>query len=246
MKKINIEFIEITSLETFYDEQFVYNLSVKDDESYIANDYVVHNCTTSVNVGIHYPMASLLDKICHYKRCMLAENSYNKFPITDPRHNFVTKVVADGGISWFDDINKALAIGADYVMCGKMFAECEEACGEIGWAKDINEMMDGNYVTNDDYNILVKDEYKSLLKPFRMYKGMSTRDAQKGMGGNGTKTSEGISKAVEVKYPVSKLVNNIESYLRSAMSYTNSETIEEFNNSEIVVLGGNSYNSFVK
>ena len=203
-------------------------------------------CTTSVNVGIHYPMASLLDKICHYKRCMLAENSYNKFPITDPRHNFVTKVVADGGISWFDDINKALAIGADYVMCGKMFAECEEACGEIGWAKDINEMMDGNYITNDDYNVLVKDEYKSLLKPFRMYKGMSTRDAQKGMGGNGTKTSEGISKAVEVKYPVSKLVNNIESYLRSAMSYTNSETIEEFNNSEIVVLGGNSYNSFVK
>ena len=46
---------------------------------------------------------------------MLAENEYNKFPETDPRYNFVTKVIADGGISWFDDINKAFAIGADYV-----------------------------------------------------------------------------------------------------------------------------------
>ena len=68
---------------------------------------------------------------------------------------------------------------------------------------------------------------------------MSTKRAQKETGGSGTRTSEGIDRPVEVKYPVHKWVDNMQSYLRSCMTYTNSHTIQELReNAQVVILGG--------
>ena len=75
---------------------------------------------------------------------------------------------------------------------------------------------------------------------------MSTRKAQVITGSAGNKTSEGISKPVEVKYPVSKWLNNVESYLRSAMTYTNSATIADFNKANCIILGGMTYQTYSK
>lgn len=78
-------------------------------------------CLTSANTGVHYPMGSLLEHIGEIKRRREKEDS------------FTTKVVADGGFSNFDQIIKALALGADYVMLGRIFAKCKEAvCAESG------------------------------------------------------------------------------------------------------------------
>lgn len=67
-------------------------------------------CTTATNLGIYYPMASLLDE------CRKISKIYNN----------PTKIVADGGIHKYRDIIKCLALGADYVMLGKMFAELKD------------------------------------------------------------------------------------------------------------------------
>ena len=79
----------------------------------------------------------------------------------------------------------------------------------------------------------------NILKPFRDYYGMSTKRAQRETGGSGNRTSEGIDRPVEVKYPVSKWVDNMQSYLRSCMTYTNSRTVQELReNSQVIILGG--------
>lgn len=159
-------------------------------------------CTTSANSGIHVGMATLLDRLNESRKSYM--HSHNGYA--------PTKIIADGGIANFDDINKAIALGADAVMCGKLIAETEESCGEIFY-------VDG--------------------KAFREYYGMSTKRAQAETGGSGNRTSEGISRPVEVKYPVAKWVDNMQSYLRSAMTYTNSRTIKEMQeNAQVVILGG--------
>lgn len=159
-------------------------------------------CTSSANVGIHVGMATLLDSLNESRKSYM--HSHNGYA--------PTKLIADGGIANFDDINKSIALGADAVMCGKLIAECDEACGEI---------------------------FEENGKRLREYYGMSTRRAQLETGGSGNRTSEGISRPVEVKYPIAKWVDNMQSYLRSAMTYTNSRTIKEMQeNSQVVILGG--------
>ena len=78
-------------------------------------------CTTSVQTGIHYPMASLI-RDCRNLRYIAHSRSEWKT---------VPKIVADGGFGHIDQIVKALALGADYVMIGKIAASFPEACGEI-------------------------------------------------------------------------------------------------------------------
>lgn len=81
----------------------VFGFETDRDHSYTANGYIVHNCLTSTQTAIHYPMASLLDEISKIKG--------------------KTKVIADGGIGGYSDAIKCLALGADYVMMGKVFTK---------------------------------------------------------------------------------------------------------------------------
>ena len=144
----------------------------------------------------------------------------------------------DGGITNFDEIQKALALGADAVMSGYIFALAEEACGEIGYSKSIEEFSKDNYINKEEYEKL-NEEQKKEMKPFRDYYGMSTKKAQRIVNGKATRTAEGIAKPVPVKYPVVKWVDNMQSYMRSAMTYTNSGNLEEFKeNTQVIILGG--------
>jgi IMP dehydrogenase/GMP reductase len=155
-------------------------------------------CTTSANVGIHYPMGSLLEETQKLK---------NLYSVAEPDRHWA-KIVADGGFNNFDQINKALALGADFVMLGKIFAKAEEACGEI--------LDFPNY-----------DEEDTTSK-YREYYGMSTKRAQKEFGKEGNKTAEGISKLIKIEYTIEGWVDNFKHYLQSAMSYTDCTTLEEF------------------
>jgi hypothetical protein len=58
--------------------------------------------------------------------------------------------------------------------------------------------------------------------------GMASADGQKSINGKKTKTAEGITKYLPVKYTLSSWVENMVSYLRSAMSYCDCFTLEEF------------------
>jgi IMP dehydrogenase/GMP reductase len=174
-------------------------------------------CTTSCAEGTHYPLGSLIDEVHSYK---VKRENIGKF---------TTKIIADGGINWFDIINKAIALGADAVMMGEMFAKCWEACGEVRYAASEWDFENGPSYSVDEYN-----EAKKLLPelyechPYRMYAGMSHRSMQKLTGGDGSKISEGIVRPIEVVYHVEHLIELIDWYLRGAMSYANAENIHDF------------------
>ena len=185
-------------------------------------------CTTACNVSIYYPPATLLDEL-HREKLIYAKENNGKAP---------TKIILDGGITNFDEIQKALALGADAVMSGYIFAMAEEACGEVGYAKSMDQFAKGDSITKEEYDKLEGEEKKDY-SPFRDYYGMSTKKAQNIVNGKATRTAEGISKPVPVKYPVSKWVDNMQSYLRSAMTYTNSGNLKEFQeNTQLIILGG--------
>lgn len=187
-------------------------------------------CTTASNGGIYYPGATLLDDLSENRKKYAHEHNM----VTSP-----TKLVYDGGISNFDDIQKALALGADAVMCGNIFARTEEACGEVFWAEDEEKIKQGIIYFEGE----LSDDDKSRMHKYRNYYGMSTKHAQKLTGGNGKTTAEGISRPVPVEEPVAKWVDNMQSYLRSCMSYTNSRTIEDFrNNAQVIIDGGGDGN----
>lgn len=174
-------------------------------------------CTTSANGGIHYPMGSLLTDIKALK--LYNSNKITKF----------AKIVADGGFNNFDQINKALALGADFVMLGKIFAKTVEACGPIHSAIYPNkaEMLENP----EGFNYKMKGLGIEKIKYYectREYYGMSTKRAQKEFGKEGNKTAEGISIKVPIEYTIEGWVDNFKHYLQSAMSYTNSVTLDDF------------------
>lgn len=237
------------NIKTKYDNIVIMSGNIANPDAYInycrhGIDYVRcsigsgSRCTTSANVSISYGNATLLDEINNIRtniRYNISDYKRNSSPIFTE-----TKVIADGGIGWFDDIQKSLALGADYVMIGKLFAECEESCEKWYYAIGENEFIDGNYFSEDE---MVEKEKEcpgisTLFKKYRNYYGMSTKLSQKITGGDGNKTSEGISKPVEVKYSVTKFIDNAESYLRSCMTYTNSKSLDDLKLAEVVILGG--------
>lgn len=107
-------------------------------ENCVPVDYIRLNigggagCLTTSNVGVHYPIASLINECykisCHY--------------INAP------KIIADGGIRNYSDVIKALALGADYVMIGSLFGGLLESAAPICFSeKDIEQMdQDGFYL----------------------------------------------------------------------------------------------------
>lgn len=87
-----------------------------------------NGCTTSVLTGFHASLPWLLIEISKLKKKIKRRNKFLKI-FTKQGEEFCTKVVADGGIDTTAKALKCLALGADYVMMGKMFARCSESCG---------------------------------------------------------------------------------------------------------------------
>lgn len=166
-------------------------------------------CTTANTTGVFMPGATLLDELNYQRTEYLV--THKEAP---------TKIIFDGGVNDSSDIIKALVLGADAVMSGKIFAQSEEACGEILCT--------------------------SFPHKYREYYGMSTKQAQLITGGDGNKTEEGISESVPVKYKIANWLKDTEAYIRSAMTYTNSKNLEDLTCAEVMIMGGNTYNTIQK
>lgn len=210
-------------------------------------------CTTSCNVGVHYPTASLIDELRMRKANWEFEHGTKS-----------TEILVDGGISNFDDIQKCIALGAFGVMSGSIFAKAQEACEPIVFLQPDNLNMADAIPAEEYYEKL--DELKrradlidrehneywmayrklSLRKPYRLYYGMSTKLAQKLTGGSGKVTSEGIARPIPVEYPIAKWAENMEDYMKSCMSYTGCRTLEEMRKDTQLVINLSSDKSFRK
>ena len=146
------------------------------------------------------------------------------------------KIVADGGIRNYDHVIKALALGADYVMIGSVFSQCVESAGE----KEVRqENRNHHQLTNCKDFLLDNEENWWAIKNdsnkrqfigqiYVKFFGMASADGQKSINGVKTKTAEGITKYLKVIYSLNRWTDNMISYLRSAMSYTNCRTLSEF------------------
>jgi len=175
-------------------------------------------CLTTVQTGIGYPMASLIEKCHEIKKQLETERKiYNMSPLN-------TKIVADGGFKKYSDIIKALALGADYVMLGSIFNKALESAGEtIKHTPDISVGM-----IIDQYSQETKDMFDAEIVLRKVFRGMSTKDVQKNWGKDDLVTSEGVVKSHKVEYTLSGWRKNFEDYLRSAMSYTGKKELHEF------------------
>jgi IMP dehydrogenase/GMP reductase len=180
-------------------------------------------CLTSANTGVHYPMASLINE------CYLIKKS----------NDFKTKIVADGGFKNYDDIIKAIALGADYVMLGGVLNKTLESCSQTKLFK--------LFPLNDNDAEIFWNKIPFLRKFFyKKFRGMSTKEVQIKWGKSKLTTSEGIVKYNKVEYTLKGWTDNFKDYLKSAMSYTNSKNLDEFKGSEFVFITQNALSRFHK
>jgi len=157
-------------------------------------------CTTSANVSINYPMGSLISECYELRK----------------QYNLQTKIVADGGMKNYSDVIKILALGADFCMCGSIFNKAIESAGF-------------NYL----YGIKINNKIAETLWRWnfpikKKYRGMSTKAVQRSWGKSKLVTAEGITKYQKVEYTLEQWTENFKDYLRSAMSYCNAKTLDDF------------------
>ena len=179
-------------------------------------------CVTSTLVGVHYPIVSLIEETYKIKKKLEHNGDY------------APMIIADGGIRDYDDVNKSLVSGSDYVMIGGLFSKLvESAAPTFYYDKDgvsiheinpfehkIDAYSDGTFDIDEEYMV------DNLHKVFY---GMASRRGQEDIQGEKTKTSEGVEKVFDCTTNLRKWSENMIAYMQSAMSYTNCYYLDDFN-----------------
>lgn len=161
-------------------------------------------CTTPMVTGIFRPVVSSIVEISEFKK----ENSIEDFYI-----------IADGGIRGAADVMKAIAVGADFVMMGNLFAGFKESNGDV--FKDTS----GN--------------------SYKMYRGMASfqmAELNNSLNGLNKKIiPEGVISTIKYKGEIKPWFDEFIGSINSCMSYCNALTIDDFRvNVEVVRCSTNS------
>jgi len=110
------------------------------------------------------------------------------------------KIIADGGIRNSGDMVKALAAGADAVMCGSLLSGTDETPGKI--LQDI-------------------DGYR-----WKSFRGMACKEAQVDWHGRYS-SFEGVAARVPYRGPVGHILEDLERGIRSGFSYSGAHDLTE-------------------
>ncbi len=146
-------------------------------------------CTTRIVSGVGVPQLTAIEE------CVRAADLYD------------IPVIADGGIKYSGDIVKALAIGAESVMIGSLFAGTDESPGE-------KIEIDGKWFKG----------YRGMGSISAMEKGSKDRYFQEG---SKKLVPEGVEALVPFKGSVKEVVFQLLGGLRSGMGYTGAKNIQE-------------------
>jgi GMP reductase len=128
--------------------------------------------------------------------------------------------ISDGGIIHPCDVSKAFGAGADFVMCGSIFAGHIESPGEI---------IEDN---------LTQQKYK------RFY-GMSSETANNKYN-NGLqkyRSAEGKEVIIQLKGSLHDTVQDLNGAVRSTCTYTNSHSVEQLDKNTRFILVNNHHNT---
>ena len=148
-------------------------------------------CTTRVVTGVGVPQVSAIQE------CKRAAKKYH------------IPLIADGGVKYSGDITKALAVGADSVMIGSLFAGTQESPGEVVLYK------------GRSYK-----EYRGMGSIGAMKKGSKDRYFQEEVEENKL-VPEGIEGRISYKGPLSAYVFQLLGGMRSGMGYCGVRNIKE-------------------
>lgn len=148
-------------------------------------------CTTRVVAGVGVPQVSAIQE------CKRAAKKYH------------IPLIADGGVKYSGDITKALAVGADSVMIGSLFAGTEESPGEVVLYK------------GRSYK-----EYRGMGSIGAMKKGSKDRYFQE-EAEDEKLVPEGIEGRVSYKGPLSACVYQLLGGVRSGMGYCGVKNVKE-------------------
>ena len=148
-------------------------------------------CTTRVVAGVGVPQVSAIQE------CKRAAKKYH------------IPLIADGGIKYSGDITKALAVGADSIMIGSLFAGTEESPGEVVLYK------------GRSYK-----EYRGMGSIGAMKKGSKDRYFQE-EAEDDKLVPEGIEGRVSYKGLLSACVYQLLGGVRSGMGYCGVNNIKE-------------------
>ena len=168
-------------------------------------------CETGSLTGFHTSLPWLLKEIKRVKSVT---------------HNSSCKIIADGGVNSISKIIKCLALGADYVMCGYMFAQVHDSSRET----------------------IKVPKTETFSEEMNIYYGQASIQGQ--IDRFGTRKDiqrvEGSSTKVPIKYTnLGNLSHEIRCALESAMSYAGKFTLEDFvGNVEYEVQSIEEYKSF--
>lgn len=148
-------------------------------------------CSTRINTGHGVPnLTALLDCVETWERV----RPQKKRP----------GIIIDGGIKNAGDMVKALAIGADAIMCGSLLAGTDEAPGEI------IDSVDG----------------QGRTRQVKRYRGMASREAQNSWRGKSS-SPEGIATTIPYKGSVKNILEDLAGNIKSGFSYSGARNICE-------------------
>lgn len=179
-------------------------------------------CLSSSNLGIHYPIASLISETYEIKKKL--EFSGKNAPV----------IIADGGIRNYSDVIKSLALGSDAVMIGGVFSQLvESAAPTFYYMKEDESVVEINpfehkIVPYPDGTFDIDDE-QIVDNLHKVFYGMASRRGQEDLNGEKTRTSEGLEKVLDCTTTIAKWKENMVEYMQSAMSYTNCYRIDDLN-----------------
>jgi IMP dehydrogenase len=125
----------------------------------------------------------------------------------DVAKKYGVPIIADGGIKYSGDITKALAVGANSVMIGSLFAGTDESPGEI-------VLFQGR-----SYKV-----YRGMGSIGAMEQGSKDRYVQAGVK-SAKLVPEGVEGRVPYKGAVSQSILQLIGGLRSGMGYCGSENL---------------------
>jgi len=127
-------------------------------------------------------------------------------------------VIADGGIRFSGDVTKALAVGADSVMCGGLFAGTDEAPGEFV------------YYQGRSFKV-----YRGMGSLEAMREGSKDRYFQMEIRDSSKLVPEGIEGRIPYRGSLSSNIHQLLGGLRSGMGYLGAGSLSELRENAVFV-----------
>ncbi len=168
-------------------------------------------CSTRNSTGVFLPTPQSVSECVEERKNIAFKHGFYNSSEYLQRLRSLPLIIADGGIRNPSDFIKCLSLGADLVMCGRVFAGYKESPGDV---------------------IKVDD------KLFKLYRGSSSHSVQQDYTQEKPIYNEGNETLVQyTNKSISVVINQFKTGLQSSMSYFGSQNLEEFrNNVSIEVL----------